>query len=85
MRYNKYTQQWQAEYPENIKQFKVCESIHYGLSNFFGHIEVKGTMTFEAAEKALEAAFWVAFERVKFDSPNDKYAVRRFFKSVFAL
>lgn len=85
MRYNKYTQQWQEEYPENVKQFKICESIHYGLAKFFGHREVEGVMSFEAAEKALEAAFWVAFESVRFDEQNDKYAVRRFFESVFAL
>ena len=85
MRYNKYTQQWQEEYPENVKQFKICESIHYGLAYFFGHLEASGKMAFDAAEKALEAEFWKAFERVRFETPNDKYAVRRFFESVFAL
>lgn len=85
MRYNEYTQQWQEEYPENTKQFKICESLHYGLANFFGHREVKGKLSFEAAEKALETAFWVAFERVRFETPNDKCAVRIFFESVFAL
>lgn len=85
MKYNEYTQQWQEEYPENVRQFKICESLYYGLSNFFGHREVEGKISFEAAEKALEAAFWTAFERVRFETPNDKYAIQMFFRSVFAL